>query len=327
MSENYRHLYGLGKAAVAVLTPEAEQAAVQPPMDPAMAGGAPPMDPMAAGGMPPQAGAGAPPMGGAPMAPPAAGQIPPEILQDQMFIQFLQEALGVSLDSASGMFMGPNGEQIPPQLIIEAYQEFQTMQAQGGMPPAGAGAPPAAGMDPAMAAGGAPMPAGAPPMDPMAAGMPPEAAGGVPPEMGGASEEVPPEMGAAPEAGAPAPVAGPEAMMQELLSGVEAVLQSFSGKLDKQLSAIQDKIEALKMDVESLRDTTDQRTKMEEDEAARIREELEAELVPTAVAQKEASISIPTPQPIKMPTVESKPSARKRTGTPNLFSVIQGGKR
>lgn len=324
MSEKYRHLYGIGKQAVAVLTTEAEQDAMQPPMDPAMAAGGVPMDPMAAGGMPPAPGAGAAPMGGDPMASPAGGQIPPEILQDQMFIQFLQEALGVSLDPASGMFMGPNGEPIPPELIIEAYQEFQTMQAQGGMAPAAAaggagmppeaGMPPAAEMDPAMAAGGAPMPGGAAPMDPMAAGVPPEAAGGVPPEMGGAPEGAP--AAAAPEQ---------DLVIQEILSSVEAVLQAFSGKLDKQLSAILDKIDALKLDITSLRDTTDQRSKMEEDEAQRIREELEAELTPTA---KSASISIPAPAPIQLPQTEDKPQKRaQKSGVPNLFSVIQGGKR
>lgn len=321
MSEKYRHLYGIGKQAVAVLTPEAEQAAMQPPMDPAMAAGGAPMDPMAAGGMPPAPGAGAAPVGGDPMAAPAGGQIPPEILQDQMFIQFLQEALGVSLDPASGMFMGPNGEPIPPELIIEAYQEFQTMQAQGGMAPAApaggagmppeAGMPPAAGMDPAMTAGGAPMPGGAAPMDPMAAGVPPEAAGGVPQEMGGASAAATPEQ---------------DPVIQEILSSVEAVLQAFSGKLDKQLSAILDKIDALKLDITSLRDTTDQRSKMEEDEAQRIREELEAELTPTSA--KSASISIPAPAPIQLPQTEDKPPKRtQKSGVPNLFSIIQGGKR
>lgn len=322
MSEKYRHLYGIGKQAVAVLTPEAEQAAMQPPMDPAMAaGGGAPMNPMAAGGMPPAPGAGAAPVGGDPMAAPAGGQIPPEILQDQMFIQFLQEALGVSLDPASGMFMGPNGEPIPPELIIEAYQEFQTMQAQGGMAsaaPAGgagmppeAGMPPAAGADPAMAAGGAPMPGGAAPMDPMSVGVPPEAAGGVPQEMGGAPAAATPEQ---------------DPVIQEILSSVEAVLQAFSGKLDKQLSAILDKIDALKLDITSLRDTTDQRSKMEEDEAQRIREELEAELTPTSA--KEASISIPAPAPIQLPQTEDKPPKRaQKSGVPNLFSIIQGGKR
>lgn len=321
MSEKYRHLYGIGKQAVAVLTPEAEQAAMQPPMDPAMAAGGAPMDPIAAGGMPPAPGAGAAPMGGDPMAAPTGGQIPPEILQDQMFIQFLQEALGVSLDPASGMFMGPNGEPIPPELIIEAYQEFQTMQAQGGMAsaaPAGgagmppeAGMPPAAGMDPAMTAGGAPMPGGAAPMDPMAAGVPPEAAGGMAPEMGGAPAAATPEQ---------------DPVIQEILSSVEAVLQAFSGKLDKQLSAILDKIDALKLDITSLRDTTDQRSKMEEDEAQRIREELEAELTPTSA--KSASISIPAPAPIQLPQTENKPPKRaQKSGVPNLFSIIQGGKR
>ena len=148
-------------------------------------------------------------------------------------------------------------------------------------------------------------------MDPVAAGAPPEAAGGVPPEMGGAPAAATPEQ---------------DPVIQEILSSVEAVLQAFSGKLDKQLSAILDKIDALKLDITSLRDTTDQRSKMEEDEAQRIREELEAELAPTS--QKSASISIPAPAPIQLPQTEDKtPKRAQKSGVPNLFSIIQGGKR
>ena len=144
------------KQAAAVMTPEAMQAAGgvvphsgPPPMDPAMAqGGAPPMDPaMAQGGAPPMdpamAQGGAPPMdpamaqGGAP--PTGGAQLPPEILQDQQFIMALQQ-MGIMLDQASGTFVGPDGQPVPPELIIEAYQMYlQEMQAgaQGGMPPEG----------------------------------------------------------------------------------------------------------------------------------------------------------------------------------------------
>ena len=68
------------KSAVAVLTPEAMQAAMQPPpQDPGMMGGQPPMDPSMQGGMMPPG--GAPPMdpammGGAPMPPQGAPMDP-----------------------------------------------------------------------------------------------------------------------------------------------------------------------------------------------------------------------------------------------------------
>ena len=178
MSNLYSQLYaGLEKTAVAALTPEAMQA-VQAPMAPQ--GGAP-MDPAAMGGAPMGAPA-APPMGGAPMDPaamggamppdaagagvpvgPAGGTVPPEILQDQEFLMFLQQMMGIIFDPQSQMFMDQQGQPIPAEMIIQAYQEFRTQmdaQSQGGMPQGGAP------MDPA-AMGGAMPPEGAP-MDPAA---------------------------------------------------------------------------------------------------------------------------------------------------------------
>ena len=144
---------GLTKGAAAVLTPEAEQAAV----------GAPPA------GMPPDAGtppAGAPPMGGDPMggapmpggapAPaPGGGQLPPEIMQDQGFIQWLAQQ-GVMLDQASGQFIDQqSGQPLPPDVVMQAYQEYQAQMGGGGAPASGP-VPPEAGAPPAGPEGGAP---------------------------------------------------------------------------------------------------------------------------------------------------------------------------
>lgn len=187
-----RLISGFRKRAAALLTPEAEQAAAGgmppqggAPMDPAMAQGGAPMDPAMAGGMPPQGApmdpsmqGGAPmdpaAMGGAPMDPAMQGGMPPQggaptgdisaLLQDPMFMQFLQQALGAVVDPASGSVMGPDGAPIPPDQLMQIYQVFQQeMAAQGGqpggMPPEGedpaamVGAPEdMGGMDPAMMA-------------------------------------------------------------------------------------------------------------------------------------------------------------------------------
>ena len=117
------------------------------PMDPSMMqGGMPPADPsMMQGGMPPQ-----------------GGGLPPEILQDQLFLQALQQA-GIMVDPASGMAVDQSGQPLPPDMIVQAYQAFKQGQQEGaaGMPageapvavPAGmdAGMPPAPG--PAAAGG------------------------------------------------------------------------------------------------------------------------------------------------------------------------------
>lgn len=286
---NFRYLYGsIEKRAAAPLTPEAEQAAMQPPMDPAMAGGmppaapggmpagAPPMDPAMMGGMPPAGGmpAGAPPMDPA-MAggmPPAGGQLPPEILQDQAFIDFLQQNMGIMLDPNTGMFMDPqSGQPIPPDMIMQAYQVFQQeqMAAQGGgMPPEG-GAP----MDPAMAGG---MPAD------------PAAAAGVP-------EEVINQIASA------------------VMSGVEAVLQEYTAALEKKIGALLDKLETVKGSVDAMQATDDKRTQDDLDEDRKLREDIAADLQPTV----KVATTVNTPQPIVMP----KAAAKKPV---SLYSVIVG---
>ena len=205
-------LKGFNKRATAVMTPEAMQAAVQPPMDPSMGGA--PMDPAAAGGMPPGAPMDPAAMGGAPAgAPPmdpsmaggaaaaqgsGGGEIPPEILQDQLFMQFMQ-SMGVMFDPQSGTFVDPNGQPLSVDEVMQIYDMFQQqVAAQGGAAPGGAPADPAAmgaPMDPA-AAGGAPM-------DPAAmGGMPPDdAMAGAGAEMG-APEAAPmdPSMAMPPDA-------------------------------------------------------------------------------------------------------------------------------
>ena len=333
------------KRAAAVLTPEAEQAAVAPPQDPMAAGGMPPGgapmggDPAAMGGAP------MPPPGGAPAAAgPNGGQIPPEILQDAQFIQWLASQ-GVQLDQASGQFIGPDGQPLPAEAIMQAYQMYQQqmMGQQGGAPagdPAAMGGAPAQGgqlppeilndqmfmqfMQEAMGAGFDPnsgqfvdMQSGQP--------IPPEAImqaydafqqqmqaqGGGSPQGGEAPEGAAPEGGAAPagDAGAGAP---PQA--SEIQSMIEAVLDNFTSMLDKKLEAIVDKVETLRMAVESMRDTEDQRTKQEKDSAKELQDEIAADLQPTV---KTASVK---PVQKKRPAV----SAPKPV---NMFDILMGGKK
>lgn len=302
---DFKHLTysDMMKIAAAILTPEAEQAAVQPPMDPAMAGGAAPMppqgapmDPAMAGGA--QAGDPQAPAGPAEATGPRGGEIPPEILQDQMFMQFLMEALGVVYDPNSGMFMDPNGQPIPVEMILQAYQEFQMamQQQQAGQPPQGAP------MDPAMAGGAL--------MDPaaMQGGMPPEGAP-VPPD-GGAMP--PADMGApieAPAAQEGAPTEPPQDPINEIasavMSGVEAVLQEYTASTEKRISAVLDKLEALTKAIDALQSTTDRREQQDKDEDEQLRDEIAADLMPT-----------------------TKAASRSATAAPiNLFDAITGNKR
>ena len=99
--------------------------------------------------MPPDAGA-MPPEGAAPAGPEGAAPQGGDPASDQMFIQFMQEAMGVQFDPNSGQFMDPQaGQPIPPDMIMQAYDQFQQQMAQaqgggeggeGGQPPQG-GAP------------------------------------------------------------------------------------------------------------------------------------------------------------------------------------------
>lgn len=130
----------VNKTAAAMLTPEAQQAAMQPPpqdpsmgamppgappMDPSMMGGAPagapPMDPAAMGGMPPQGAPMDPSMIGAP-AGASAGQ-PGAWMQDPMFLQFLQ-SMGVQVQP-DGTAIDPNGQPVPPEMMDQIYAQFQ----------------------------------------------------------------------------------------------------------------------------------------------------------------------------------------------------------
>ena len=130
------------KRAAAILTPEAMQAA-----------GAVPEVPQ--GGMVPPQGM-SPDMGGVPpqeMSQPdmqqgmamqgvgsGGGQIPPEIMQDQQFIQWLASQ-GIQLNPQTGQFVGPDGQALPVDVIVQAYQEFQAMMQQEAEEQAGGGAP------------------------------------------------------------------------------------------------------------------------------------------------------------------------------------------
>lgn len=300
---NYRQIYSARvnavlqhKRAAAILTPEAEQAAMQQagamppqggaPMDPSMMGGAPmdpammggaPMDPSMMGGMPPQGGApmdpsmmgGMPPQGGVPMDPSMMGgmppqdmPLPPEILQDQMFMQFLADSFGIMLDPSSGMFMDQQGQVIPPDMIMQAYQAFQQqMMAQQGAP----------GM-----AGGPMGQEGAP-------GMP---------------------------AGADMQVDQSTEMMNAVMDGVSTVLQEYNAAIEKKMSTILDKIDSLVMAVEALQNTTDKRTEAGIEDEQKLRDELAAELNTTQV-------------PDAQPQQQARPTQIQ--GMPiDMLSVIQG---
>lgn len=296
----------MNKAAAAVLTPEAEQAALQ---------GAMPEDPTTAGGA----------MGaaGAPLAPPAGaqgsggGQLPPEIMQDQGFIQWLQQQ-GVMFDPQSGMFMDPQGQPLPVDAVMQAYQAYQQemQMAQGGGAPAGA--PP---MDPA-AAGGMPPAGAAPqgggalppevlqdeqfaqfmeqavgaPMDPnQGTFVDPQSGQPLPPDMVmQAYQAYQQQMGGAPEGGA-APEGGneiPPEVLGQIQSVVDASIQNFSAQLDKKIESLLDKLETVKMALEAMRDTDDKRDKQEREATKELQDEIAAELNPEVKTASETMLSV-----------------------------------
>lgn len=217
----------LNKKSAAMLTPEAQQAAMQPtPQDPSMGAMPPgaPMDPAAMGGMPPQGAPTDPAMMGAPagaplMDPAAMGGMPPEgapmgqpgaWMQDQMFLQFLQ-SMGVQVQP-DGSAIDPNGQPVPPEMMEQIYAQFQQEMAaqQGGaMPPEGA------------------------PMGPE--GMPPE---GMPSEGTPQEGEMPPP---GLDEDSMNQIAG---IVQEV---VDATFEEKMSALDKKLSAFTEKIDAIKM--------------------------------------------------------------------------------
>lgn len=361
------------KRAAAVLTPEAEQAAMQ---DPSMgAQGGMPADPMAMQGDPMQ-GAPAPAEGA---TGPNGGMIPPEIVQDQQFLQWLQSQ-GITFDPQSGQFLGPDGQPVPADIIMQAYQQYQAelqgQAPQGADPNAGAMPP----MDPAAAQGAMPpaedpaaMAGGMPPADPSmmqdpnAGAMAPAApaqGGGLPPEIlqdqafmsfiqdpqnglgipfdpnSGAfvdpqtGQPIPDDMimqayqvfqqqqggapaeGAAPEGQAPeaAAAAGmPPEMLDQFQSMIDAAIQNFTAQLDKKLETLMDKLDTVKMALESQRDTEDKRAKQDKDDAAALRDEIAAELNPTGTV-KEASAQKPKAQAKRASAV--KPI--------NMFDLLMG---
>lgn len=362
----------LRKYAAAVLTPEAEQAAAgAPPPDAGMmppAGGAP-MPPDAGGGMAPPPGGGMAPQG------PQGGQLPPEILQDQQFIAWLAQQ-GVQFDPQSGMFFGPDGQPLPAEIIMQAYDQYmQEMQGGGAMPPeAAAGAPPPAD------AGAMPPPAGplppeagagmAPPPPADAGAMPPEAAGGMPPEGGAPAggdmfqdpefmaflqdmlgvqvdpqsgqafdlqtgQPIPPEEleqiyqqfqqqmaqgGMPPEGGAPAGPEGgafPPEVAEQFQSMIDASLENFTAQLDKKLETLMDKLETVKMAIEAIRDTDDQRAKQEKDHNKQLQDEIAAELTPTS--EKTASVATPRPRKAAKQPKPSIPAPQ------NMFDLLKSG--
>ena len=272
----------LSKRSAALLTPEAEAAAVPPqdpnamggmppqggmPMDPNMMGGQPPMDP-SMGGMPPQGGAPMDPsmMQGAPMP---QGQ-PGAWMQDQMFIQFLQQ-MGVTFDQ-QGNAIDPNGQPIPPDMMEQIYAQFQQqMMAQGGQPPMDpsmGGMPPQGGapMDPSMMQG-APMPqdpsmmGGQPPVDPNT-GMPmdPSMMGGDPNAMGGMPQDM------------------MNNMASIIMDSVDSVLDQRMAALDKKISAFADKLDSIKSMLDDLALGTDTASKKQQLDNDRLNAELEADL-------------------------------------------------
>lgn len=327
------------KRAAAVLTPEAEQEAMQG-MAP-QPGGMPMQDPSMGGApMPPEAGG----MPGAPQGN-GGGQLPPEILQDAQFIQWLAQQ-GVQFDPNSGMFMGPDGQPLPADAVMQAYQAYQQeMAAAQGGAPQGQPMPP----DQAAAQGGMPSQEAAaaqggqlPPeilndqvfmqfmqeamgtqFDPNS-GMFMDGQSGqpIPPEMvmqayqefqtqmqatqgGAAPEDGAPAEGAAPaEGGQPAPEQGavlPPEVMEQFQSIVDASIDNFTAQLDKKLEALMDKLETVKMALESLRDTDDQRSKQDKDALKQMQDDLAAELNPTT-----KTASIEQPRPVK-PKAQTRP--------------------
>ena len=338
-------LKGFNKRATAVLTPEAMQAMTQPPMDPSMGGmpgGAPapggmppgaPMDPAAMGGAP------APAMdpaaaGGAPMAQGSGGgQIPPEVLNDPMFMQFMQ-AMGVVFDPQSGTFMDPNGQPLSVDEVMQIYDMFQQqVAAQGGAPDGGAPADPAMGaapMDPA--AMGAPMgdPAAMGGMEAAPAGevqpgmegvdpsmaLPPDVAagaeGGDPAAMGGAGAGMAPMAG-----GAPAAMGGEDPVMEvasAVMTGVESVLEDFMTGLEKKLADMSDRIDSLGKAFDALQETTDKRSEGDKDAARSLEDDLAADLQPTLAA--------PVAEPIPLEMTPKTASAKPVNKPANLYSFI-----
>lgn len=264
---NFQDIFkSVNKTAAAMLTPEAQQAAMQPP----------PQDPAAVGGMPPQGASVDPAMMGAPAgAPPmdpAAAGMPPEAMgapmgqpgawmQDQMFMQFLQ-SMGVQVQP-DGSAIDPNGQPVPPEMMEQIYAQFQQEMAaqQGAMPPEAAG------------------------------GMPSE---GAPAE--GAPGEMPPE----------APMEDPAAMQEDMLNQMAGMIQDIidstmeekMAAIDKKLSAYNDKLDTIKMLLDDILTDSSKSEKVEKAEDAKIDDDIAKDL---AGAQEITPVDIPATETIVAP--------------------------
>lgn len=335
----------LVKLATAIMTPEAMQAAVQPPMDPAMGGGMP-MDPAMAGAAAADPAMAAGAAGGMPaqteeyggMSGSRGGQIPPEILQDALFMSFLQ-SIGIVMDQASGNFIGPDGAPLSVDEIVQIYQMFQEQLAQQQAAPEGGAAPGA--MDQGMAGS----PAGAPPMDPSAMGGAP--AGAVPPEAAapmdagmGAPAGMPADMGAglmppeaapaeaAPEEAAMAPEAQADPIMEiasAVMSGVEAVMEEQMAAVTeataKKLDEMMDRIEALAKAVDALQQTTDDRAEDQKKRDENLIDQLGEELNPVT------DVKLPEPEPLDINKEAAAAPVKPVARPANLFSLIMSQKK
>ena len=286
---SFENIYKLiNKQAAEMLTPEAQQAAMQPaPQDPAAMGA--PMDPAAMGGMPPQ---GAPmdpammgaPAGAPPMDPAMAGGMPPQgapagqpgaWMQDPMFMQFLQ-SMGIQVQP-DGSAVDPNGQMVPPEMMEQIYAQFQQEMAaqQGGMPPEGA---------------------------PAEAGMPPE---------GAPQEGTPPE-------GEMSPPGMDEETLNQIASVVQEIVDAtFEEKiaaLDKKITAFTDKMDSIKMLLDDFLTDASHTEKKEAEEQARIDEDLEKDL---KGAQESAPVDMqPTEAMLEVPA-EAAPAG-------NMLDIMRG---
>ena len=205
---SFTDIYNLQKQAAAMLTPQAQAAAMPPPAPPMPPQGGAPMDPSMLGGAP----AGDPATMGGGMPPPGAW------MQDPMFAEFLM-SIGFQ-QGPDGNFIDPNGQPIPPQMMDQIYMQYLMQMQSGGMPPQG-GAP----MDPAMAGG-------MPPADPAAMSGDPAAMGGIPPEGQMPPAELPPEI-----------MEQISGMVQDIISS--EFEQRFS-TLDKKITAFNQKLDTIK---------------------------------------------------------------------------------
>lgn len=313
MNINRIYAAALSKRAAALLTPEAEQAAMQPAPPPAGA-------PMPGGMMqaaPPQQAGGMPPVQQQQQQP----GLPPEALQDPQFAQWLA-GYGVQLDPNTGTLYGPDGQPLPPEATVTAYQAY--MEETGGLQQqpqqqnaAGSGGgetdeeflqflAQAMGIQPDPNTGTFVDQQGNPVPDDqlaemyeafnqqrgmlMQGGQP-----GMPDEQAGMSEQP-----AQPDATQAAPAGmGPESM-EQLQSIIDASIQGYTAQLDKKLETLIDKLDTLKLAIESMRDTDDKRTASDINEARQVREELAAELNPQLGKTASAAKRPEQPRPLNL---------------------------